>query len=238
MIFTSEIIEALEELEPNVRQVFVRIFKALERSLGEVVKREDFLELKKVVQELAQAQKQSEQRLSRLEQTVQELAEAQKRTEQRLEELAQAQKRTEEELRKLASEHAKTIEQVGGLSHTVGYILEDKSYKALPILLKQDMGVEIIGRLKRDFIEIGKDRYIEVNIWGRGRINGTECVIVGEAKTQLKKKDIDDFIKRADEIKKYVKEQQIRLLVTYHASPQVMKYAQEKNIKLYFSYEF
>ena len=50
-------------------------------------------------------------------------------------ELAEALKRTEEELRKLISEHRKTREQLGGLSHTVGYILEDRSYAALPYLL-------------------------------------------------------------------------------------------------------
>ena len=53
-------------------------------------------------------------------------------------ELAEAQKRTEEELRKLISEHRKTREQLGGLSHTVGYILEDRSYVALPHLLSKE----------------------------------------------------------------------------------------------------
>jgi len=54
------------------------------------------------VEELAQAQKKTEERLDRLSQRVEELAEAQKRTEQRLEELAEAQKKTEERLDSLS----------------------------------------------------------------------------------------------------------------------------------------
>jgi chromosome segregation ATPase len=95
MIFTTEMIEALEELEPSVRQTFIKIFKALEKSLGEVVKREDFLELKAVVSELAK-------RVNELTNRVNELAEAQKKTEQRVEELAEAQKKTEQRVDSLA----------------------------------------------------------------------------------------------------------------------------------------
>ncbi len=38
--------------------------------------------------------------------------------------------------------------QVGGLSHTGGYTLEKEVYKALPILLKRDYQIEVIGKLK------------------------------------------------------------------------------------------
>lgn len=153
-------------------------------------------------------------------------------------ELAEAQKRTEDEIKALIRSHRELRSEVGGLSHTIGYRLEDESYKALPALLKKDLGIEVKGRLKRDFIEIGRDRYIEVNIWGEARYNGKECVIVGEARSQLKKKDIDGFIKRADELKRYIPKEQVRILVTYHTSPQVQRYARENDIKVYFSYEF
>lgn len=153
-------------------------------------------------------------------------------------ELAEAQRRTENELRSLIRSHRELREEVGGLAHTVGYRLEDESFKALPVLLKQDMGIEIKGRLKRDFIEIGLDRYIEVNIWGEAAYDGRECVVVGEARSQLKRKDVDEFIKRAEEVRKYIPKEQVRVLITYQASPQVQRYAKERNIKIYFSYEF
>jgi hypothetical protein len=198
---------------------------------NDLVKTSDFIELKNIVKELAEAQKRTEQR-------VEELAEAQKRTEQKIEELAEAQKRTEQRVLALIDSHTLLKAQVGGLSHTVGYRLEDESYKALPKFLKDDFGIELIGKLKRDFIEIGKEKYIEVNIYGEGKIKDKKYIIVGEAKTQLKKRDIDSFIKRADLLKQFITQDQIRLIVTYQASPQVRKYAKEKNIKIYFSYDF
>ncbi|MGQ9525855.1 MAG: hypothetical protein ACUVTZ_13600, partial [Armatimonadota bacterium] len=53
------------------------------------------------VQQLAEAQKRTEERLQELELRVEALAEAQRRTEERVEELAEAQKRTEERLQEL-----------------------------------------------------------------------------------------------------------------------------------------
>ncbi len=211
-----EIIRKIEQVHPELREVFVMLLEEMER-LKDIVTKKEFNELKAVVQELA---------------------EAQKRTEQRVNELAEAQKRTEEEIRKLTIGQRHLRELIGGLTHTVGYRLEDESYKALPRLIKEDFDVEIVGRLKRDFIEIGKDRYIEVNIWGEGRKNSKEYVIIGDAKSQLKKRDIDEFIKRINYIKMFIKKEQINLIVTYIAPPRIQRYAKEKNIKIYFSYEF
>jgi hypothetical protein len=67
--------------------------------------------------------------------------------------------------------------------------------KSLPALVKQDFGLELGGRLKRDFIEISRNNYIEVNIFGEGRKNGKEYVIVGKTKSQLKKKTLMNFLK-------------------------------------------
>lgn len=221
-------IEAIEHLPVEIKLPLIKAFELFKEEIAETVKRSDFERFERA----------TEENFKRVWKSIEELAEAQKRTEQKVEELAEAQKRTEKELQSLIKDHKELRKEVGGLSHTVGYRLEDESYKALPGLLRQDIGIEVIGRLKRDFIEIGKDRYIEVNIWGKGRSDGKEYVIIGEAKTQLKKRDIDDFIKRANELKRYVPEDQVRVLVTYHTSPQVMKYAREKNVKVYFSYDF
>lgn len=221
-------IEAIEQLPVDIKLPLIKAFELFKEEMAETVKRTDFERFERA----------TEENFKRVWKSIEELAEAQKRTEQKVEELAEAQKRTEKELQGLIRDHKELRKEVGGLSHTVGYRLEDESYKALPGLLKQDMGIEVIGRLKRDFIEIGRERYIEVNIWGRGRTDGKECVIIGEAKTQIKKRDIDDFIKRANELRRYIPEDQVRVLVTYHTSPQVMKYAREKNVKVYFSYDF
>jgi hypothetical protein len=73
------------------------------------IPREDFTSLRQIVQELATAQKQTEQRLE-------ELATAQKQTEQRLEELATAQKQTEQRLEELATSQKQTESRVEELA--------------------------------------------------------------------------------------------------------------------------
>ena len=128
----------LEELDPKVRQAFYEVFEEVDRQIGETVTKKEFNELKGIVAELAKAQN--------------ELVEAQKKTEQRLNELAEAQKKTEEELRKLVADRRKTREQLGGLTHTVVYVLEDRAFKGLPSLLERD-GIEVIESLKRDYVE-------------------------------------------------------------------------------------
>jgi multidrug efflux pump subunit AcrA (membrane-fusion protein) len=268
-VIPVDLYEDLENLDPQTKKVIVKLIKYM----GEIVRREDFLELKeetnklaKTLAELAEAQKRTEERLNELteaqkrteerlnqlaekveslaeaqrrtDQRLAELAEAQRRTEQKVAELAEAQRRTEEELRKLILDHRKTREQLGGLSHTFGYFLENEAYKYLPKLLQRDFGLEIEGRLLRDHIEIAPNRYEEINIYGKGKIQGKPIIILGEAKTQLKKADIDNFLKKVDRLQKILPEDKIFILVTHQTSPQIKNYAQSKGLKIYFSYEF
>ena len=247
----EDIIKAFERKQA---EVLLRLLDIM----NEVVKAKEFNELKEIVRELAEAQKQttqsikelteaqkkSEDRISKIEITMRELIEAQKKSEERLtkleitvQELIEAQKNTEDEIRRLTKSLISLKEEVGGLSHTVGYRLEDEAIKSLPSLLKRDMDIEVIGRLRRDFLEVAPHKYIELNIWGEGERNGKKYVIIGEAKSQLKKRDVDDFMDKVEEIKRYVSEEQICLLVTYITSPDVRRYAEEKGIKIYFSYE-
>jgi myosin heavy subunit len=248
--------QRLTRLEQTVAEL-AEAQKKTEQRLNELAEAQKQSEqrltrLEQTVNELAEAQKRSEQRLTRLEQTVAELAEAQKKTEQRLNELAEAQQKTEQrlnelaeaqqkteqELKKLIGEHRKTREQLGGLTHTVGYLLEDRAFVGLPPLLEKEKGIKLVSPLKRDYIEIGPGRYLEVNIIGKAKRNGKEIWIIGECKTQLKKKDVDKFLKFLREIKDLLGKDIFPVLVTYQAPPQVQRYVKEKGIDLYFSYQF
>ncbi|MFN3604239.1 MAG: hypothetical protein ACK4UJ_05995, partial [Leptonema sp. (in: bacteria)] len=183
------------------------------------------------LEELAEAQSRTEKRLE-------ELAEAQSRTEKRLEELAEAQSRTQEELRSLIQEHKKTREQLGGLSHTIGYLLENKAYYSLPLLLERDFGIRVTETLTRKNF-LYKNREIEINIIGKGiDKNHKELWILGEAKTQLKKKDIDIFLGKSFIYEELFRGEKLYLMVTHMTREQVKEYATSKNIKIYFSYEF
>jgi predicted nucleic acid-binding Zn-ribbon protein len=110
-----------------------------------LVKASDFSELKMIVAELGEAQKRTEERLEELaeaqkrtEERVEELAEAQKRTEETLAGLVEAQKRTEKNVADLAKaiqlltrELRETRRELGGLSRSVSYALENEAYRFL-----------------------------------------------------------------------------------------------------------
>ena len=193
-------------LDATATKVLVRAFAELREELADQVTRAEFRELTEVVRELAEAQKRSEARLDRLgqtvaelaeaqkrsearldrlEQTVAELAEAQKRTELRLEELARAQLRTEETVRQLVVDMKHVKEELGGLSHAVGYGLENLAYRTLPRLLRERWNLTITEPLRRRFLAID-GRSVEVNVWGMAsRPDGSLVRVVGEAKTRL-----------------------------------------------------
>ena len=212
------LIRKLEEIEPRLRGVLFAILEEIEQR-EETVTKKEFNELKQIVKELAQAQK---------------------LTEQRVEELAQAQKLTEQELQKLIKEHAKTREQVGGLSSTVGYILENEAMKALPTLLAQEFGLKIEGRFVRKFVKDKKGRPIEVNIIGEAVKNSKKIVIIGQSKLRLSKGDILEFLR--DKIIPFeeIFEEIFPILITHMITqPDVEEYAYKNGIKrVYYSYEF
>ncbi|MEM4212984.1 MAG: hypothetical protein QXO63_01565 [Thermoplasmatales archaeon] len=246
---------SIRELKEKINDVFPdpqrEVLLDFADVLDSTVKVSDFNELKSIVadlaksqKELAEAQKRTEERLNsltirveelaqaqkRTEQGVRELAEAQKRTEKRLEELAEAQKRTETSLAKLSEEHEKTRRHLASLTHTVGYFLENEAFKYLPKLLNKDFDLDTVGDLKRDYLEIRKNIYEEINIIGKGRRHGKECTIIGEVKTQLSVADINQFVKKVKKVEKLLSGEKIFVLVTHQAHPTVRKYAAEKQL--------
>ncbi len=120
MSMSTRLYRKLMDLEPTLREVIFLLLEEVERQneqLAQQVTRVEFVELTEIVaglsrsvNELVEAQKRGEERLTRLEVTVAELAEAQKRTEERLNELAEAQKRSEERLTRLEATVAELAE--------------------------------------------------------------------------------------------------------------------------------
>ena len=82
----------------------------------DLVRADDFNELKGIVKELAHAQQHLAKAQQRTEQRVEELAETQQRTEQRVEELAEAQQRTEQRVEELAEAQQRTEQRVEELA--------------------------------------------------------------------------------------------------------------------------
>jgi chromosome segregation ATPase len=198
------------------------------------------------MEELTVAQQHTEQRMEELtiaqqhtEQRMEELTIAQQRTEQRMEELTVAQQRTEQSLRELIKEHQETRKQVGGLATTIGYSLENKAYKVLPQLLQRDFGLIVQGRLKRGYLKDNQGKELEVNIIGQALQESKTVTIIGESKSQLSKQKIDEFIRKRLQRFEGVISACFPILITHMISDSsVEKYAKNKGIAVYYSYDF
>ena len=191
-------VEKMATMTPELYELIIKIVDERVREIR--VTREDFDKLTATVnklaeaqhrteerlEQLAEAQRRTEERLTRLESVVEQLAEAQHRTEERLEQLAEAQRRTEESLRELAV-------QVGRLSDTVGFGLEDVARVMAPGWFERHLGIAVEEELEPRYVRHGEAE-VQVNLFGRGRrADGTEVLIAGETKSRIYKSDVRSF---------------------------------------------
>ncbi len=244
-ITRREFLEFARQTEENFQKVWQTI-----KELAEAQKKTEAR-----VEELAEAQRKSEERLTRVEKAVEELAEAQKRTEARVEELAEAQKkaegrltrvekaveelaeaqkRTEEEIRKLSIGLRMTREQVGGLSRSVAYALENEAYVKLPGYLKEHYGIEITERFIRTEIN---DR--EINLFARARKNGEEVTIVGESVLKLDDREkLKAVMEKVEAVVDEVEGEVIPIIVTHFAKKKVLEAAKKRGIIVVQSFQW
>lgn len=124
--------------------------------------------------------------------------------------------------------------EIGGLSNTIGYELEDSLYPLLTKVLKEDIRVVIEGDLKRTFIQHDEEED-EVNIYGQGKLNGRKVYIVGESKAQIGKGDIRDFVRMLKRLSRHIREEILPILVCYSVHPKLEAYIREHHpeIRLY-----
>lgn len=125
---------------------------------------DDFLALPRIVSELAEANREANVRLTRLEQSVQELVEAQRRTETQVRALAEAQHRTENKVSKLE-----------GLALERKYV--DKLYayfgrwvQGLRVVLPGGMDSATERQLREALTEDEFDDVLRLDIIARGKI--------------------------------------------------------------------
>jgi len=218
-------VQKLAEAQTKTEQQVQKLTEAQARTEQQLQKlAEDHEKLREEVRRLAEAQTKTEQR-------VQKLAEELEKLREEVRKLVEAQIETERRLQKLIKEHDKTRENLAGLSHTVGHLLEDRAIKSLPKILKK-YGIEVVGELSRDYIRVGTE-YVEVNIYGKAIRDGKEYILVGEVKTRVSTKAIDEFIEKCDIISKDA----IKVFVSYIFPPHIKEYAKEKQIILIPSYQ-
>lgn len=198
------------------------------------------------LEELAEAQARTEKRLDSLAAKVEQLAEAQALTEKRLdslaakvEQLAEAQVKTEKVVRGLVVDMREVKRQLGGLSNTVGYGLEDRAIRALPAILKSRLGLDVRA-MDRRFLEYPDGKDDEINIYGEGVLEGEPVVVIGESKAHLGPKDVDRFRKMLERVRMHLGRRLVPLLVVYSVRPKVEEYARRyvPDLLLFKSYEF
>ncbi|QJA06084.1 chordopoxvirus fusion protein [Thermosulfurimonas marina] len=231
----------------------LRALGEIYENLAQTVTREEFNELKEIVRQQGENLKVLTQRMDQLTQRVDQLTERMDQLTQRVDQLTEDVRQLTlrvdqltEDVRRLTGEMGKMKgdlrdlrQQVGGLSITVGYTLENQAYRALPRLLARDYGLRVKGRLLRTFVEDDKGRPLEVNIFGRAQRDGQEVVILGEAKAQLSKRDVDRFLRKKVRPLEKVFPERFLVLVTHMISePSVEAYARDRGVVLYYSYDF
>ena len=227
----------MEELTDAQKRTEVKMEELTDAQKRTEVKMEELTDAQKQtevkVEELAEAQKRTEIKVEEIGSAHKELVEAQKgladaqqRTEVSLRALAEAQKETQQEMRLLAKE-------VGGLALSVSYGFENEVYRMLPGLLQTQYGIEMTERMVR--AEIGGK---EVNLFGRGRHNGKNVVIVGEVKLRLderrekgKKTAFDELEEKVQAVQTEERDREIvRLLITHYATKGFLRKAKERKV--------
>ena len=255
MLIHSEIISRLQTaFEPDQVAVLAEVIAL---SYENLVKIGDFDELKAIMRDLAVSHKETREELSGLAASHREtreelrgLAASHRETREELRELATSQKelavsqqRTEEEVRKLVIGIGELRTEVGGISRSIGYSLENEAYRNLPAFLLEEHGIEMTERLIRT--NVGDE---EINFFGRAVRNGKPLLVVGESKQVLDERRrarqraeavIEALERKAEAARNAHPDEEILLLfITHSARPAFLEAAEAKGILVVQSFEW
>jgi len=240
-----------------------------ERIREKHVTREDFTELKNIVKEIAREQKETQKEMKEVQKEIKALTlaikntrdEVKKELKDNIDGLKKELKDTRDGLKKelkdtrdglkkelkdtrdrLRKDLNYTRTDLGGVTSTLGFMLENEAYRILPGLLKDRYKIEVKERfLRRSIRSFGIEAEGEVNIFSHGlkQDTGTKIVIIGEAKSQLEKNDLDRFLDTVAKLKGIDKDQErFLLVVTHYTKETVVEYAKEKGIEVIQSFEW
>ena len=219
MVDTLKLYESLSvSFEPSAARTLAHVIAELVEELQEKAGRAELGALTDSVNQLAQAQQRTEERVEQLaqaqqrtEERIEQLAQAQQRTEERVEQLAQAQQRTEERIEQLAQAQQRTEERVeqlaqaqqrtevkvdrlatelGNLSNRVGVTTEEEAASVLRVALER-AGWTVLARERAIAINGEVDAAIEI-----ADAEGRRACAVIEAKTRLAERAVEAWASR------------------------------------------
>jgi len=157
------------------------------------------------------------------------LTEAQARSEERL-------GRVEQALEKLVHIQSHLAKEVGALSTTIGFGLEDVAKVVLPGYLERHCNISLKKELERRFFSLD-GRELEVNLYGEGKRNGKKVTIIGEAKSRIYDREVRRFVRQISPLLPHISGDVIKVMFGFLIHPSAEKPAQEAEIILIASYQ-
>ncbi len=227
----AEFAESQKRTENKIGEM-IQAQKKSDKKISEIA--ESQKESDRKISELAESQKELTQILKELIQAQKELTEVQKRTETRVGELADAQKRTEQEIAKLSSGLNVNRKQIGGLSKSMAYALENEAFRKLPAYLKNHFQIEVKERLIRASVGI-----TEINIFAKAQQNGNEVIIVGECVLRLDDRSkLGQLAESVEIVKQHYNQPVVPLIITHFVQSDIFKKVSEEGIIVVQSFEW
>ena len=198
--------------------------------------------LAKRVDMLAEAQARTEEALSKLSGRVDALAEAQRRTEEqlntlakRVDMLAEAQARTEGSVQQLSNAVRELAVQVGRLSDTVGFGLEDIARVMVPGWFERHMNI-YVEDLTPTFVNIDGEE-VQINLFGIGKRDSEEIVIVGECKSRIYAREVRQFLRILEKVRRAFPDKDVLgFLFGYLVHPSAQVEAEKHKVKVIATY--
>ncbi|MBF0344273.1 MAG: hypothetical protein HQL06_08580 [Nitrospirae bacterium] len=212
-----------------------------------VVRQSDLAEIKSMFAELLAWQRSADQKFTEITQSLKSTNERIDTTNAEVRQLrTELNTRidtTNAEVRQVRKEMKLTRSELGGISKSMSYALENEAYRLLPKLLKDKYNIEVTDRFVR--VEIQGE---EINIFAKALKDGKPVLIVGEAKLRLQVKTGrgqtgDDVFKQlTNKIKaamtEYTDMEVVSLLVTHYVTANFLKKAAENEIIVVQSFQW
>ncbi|MBX6423049.1 hypothetical protein [Thermosulfurimonas sp. F29] len=225
-----------ERFEKETKENFRRVWETLDRMAKrqerfEKETKENFRRVWEALDRMAERQEKFEKET---EENFRRVWEAIERLTERVDRLTERVDRLTEQVERIARGLERTREELGGLSRTVAYALENEAYRHLPSFLRRVHGIETVERLIRTYID-GE----EVDLFGKVRRNGKEMFLVGEAVLKLDDREkLRSIWRKVEAVKEEFGGEVLPVIVTHIAHPEVLERARKAGILVVQSFEW
>ena len=143
--------------------------------------------------------------------------------------------RLEKALEELASVQKNLARQVGALSDTIGFGIEDIARVIVPGWLLRHEGIKMVDEFVRRWVVVDGEE-IEVNLYGEGFRNGEKITIIGEAKSRIYRNEVISFDRWASLVEKALGGTVYKFMCGYLVHPSAEDEAKKRRITLIASY--